>query len=183
LISISIGYPTDKLSTVLDFVRNGGGLILIHSSATAFTEPEFFKVVGGKFTFHPFAGQELVYRNETPDHPLTAMFPAEFPFKDEVFHFKEPYSRDTMTVLLSVNYEKSVNAHPIVEKKKGEGKTSDLRDDHDYAVSWVRAEGKGRVFFTTLGHEMKTVMDPRFMRHILAAIQYGCGDIEPPNKK
>ncbi|NQT82550.1 ThuA domain-containing protein, partial [bacterium] len=52
------------------------------------------------------------------------------------------------------------------------------RPDRDYAVSWVKAFGKGRVFYTTLGHEPKTYWNPLFLRHLLAGIQFVMGDIE-----
>lgn len=185
--SISTAYPEERLPAVLEFVRNGGGLVAVHSSATAFKDKEFFALIGGEFRNHPFGGREVTLRNETPDSPLTAMFPASFKITDEIFHFSGPYSRDRMTVLLSIDYENSPEAIAITEAKmKGWDKPwlpPGLREDNDYAASWVRTEGKGRVFFTSLGHERDTIGDPRYLKHVLAAIQYVCGDIPEIGKK
>jgi type 1 glutamine amidotransferase len=50
------------------------------------------------------------------------------------------------------------------------------RPDKDYAISWVRTYGKGRVFYTTLGHADSTYTNPLFLQHLLAGVQYAAGD-------
>jgi type 1 glutamine amidotransferase len=52
------------------------------------------------------------------------------------------------------------------------------RQDKDYAVSWVRTYGKGRVFYTTLGHDATTYWNMVFLQHLLAGIQYAIGDLQ-----
>jgi len=53
-----------------------------------------------------------------------------------------------------------------------------LRDDNDYAVSWIRQYGKGRVFYTVLGHQAADFSAPLLMEHFLAGIQYILGDLD-----
>ncbi|HUT01866.1 MAG TPA: ThuA domain-containing protein, partial [Phycisphaerae bacterium] len=60
----------------------------------------------------------------------------------------------------------------------GKMKDPGKRPDKDYAVSWVRTYGKGRVFYTTLGHCEKTYLDPTFLRHVLAGVQFALGDLK-----
>lgn len=55
---------------------------------------------------------------------------------------------------------------------------SQKRPDKDYAVSWVRAYVKGRVFYTTLGHDATTYWNPVFLKHLLAGVQFAIGDLE-----
>jgi hypothetical protein len=52
------------------------------------------------------------------------------------------------------------------------------RPDKDYAVSWVRDYGKGRVFYCTLGRAAATYWDPAVLRHCLAGIQFVIGDLK-----
>ena len=52
------------------------------------------------------------------------------------------------------------------------------RPDKDYAVSWIRQYGQGRVFYTTLGHAVETYWNPLFLQHILAGVQFAIGDLE-----
>lgn len=185
--SISTRYPLEKMPAVLEFVRKGGGLVAVHSSSNVFKDKEFYELIGGQFRNHPFGGKMVTLRNEMPDSPLTSMFPASFEIKDEIFHFSGTYSRDNMTALLSIDYENSPEAISVTEEKmKGWDKPHmppGFRKDNDYVASWVRNEGEGRVFYTSLGHERDTIGDPRYLKHILAAIQYACGDIPDIGKK
>jgi len=52
-----------------------------------------------------------------------------------------------------------------------------LRSDGDYALSWIRTFGKGRVFHCTLGHAKTAYTNPSIMEHYLAGIQFAAGDL------
>ena len=59
------------------------------------------------------------------------------------------------------------------------GLESSPRPDHDYGLSWIRREGKGRVFYQALGHhESIYYNNPAMLEHILAGMQYALGDLE-----
>ena len=75
-------------------------------------------------------------------HSLMASFPNEgFALSDELFRVGEPCSRERVRVLFSIDTEKTdLGAKPHERK------------DRDYAVAWVRNYGRGRVFYSTIGH-------------------------------
>jgi hypothetical protein len=52
------------------------------------------------------------------------------------------------------------------------------RTDGDYALSWIRREGKGRVFVEVLGHSEHIYANTPMMEHVLAGIQYALGDLK-----
>jgi type 1 glutamine amidotransferase len=52
-----------------------------------------------------------------------------------------------------------------------------MRTDDDYAVSWVKSYGKGRVFVCALGHFYEVYWNPVNMRHFLDGIQFALGDL------
>jgi len=52
------------------------------------------------------------------------------------------------------------------------------RADNDYAVSWVRPYGKGRVFYTSFAHDKRTYLDRARLWHILDGLQYALGDLQ-----
>ena len=54
------------------------------------------------------------------------------------------------------------------------------RPDNDYALAWVRSQGKGRVFYSTIGHNPYVFWDKRMLEFYLAAIQFALGDLEAP---
>ena len=52
------------------------------------------------------------------------------------------------------------------------------RPDGDYALSWIRREGKGRVFYEAHGHNEKIYANTQILEHVLAGMQYVLGDLQ-----
>jgi type 1 glutamine amidotransferase len=150
--------------SIVKYVREGKGLVGIHAATAALQSwPEYGVLMGGYYAGH--IHQEVAIRIEDPDHPVNACFQAQpWSLRDEIYLFREPYSRDNLHVLLSLD----------LNRMDDPGK----RADKDYAVSWVRNEEKGRVFYTTLGHDAATYWHPLFLQHLLAGIQFAIGDLE-----
>jgi type 1 glutamine amidotransferase len=48
----------------------------------------------------------------------------------------------------------------------------------DFPVSWIKAYGKGRVFYTTMGHNPAAFTKPEILQHILAGIQFAIGELK-----
>ncbi len=167
---------------IMRFVREGGGLGGNHAVTYAnLNWPEFADMMGG------WAGQhrveEQVIKIDDPSSPLMKPFGSEpFTHTDEFYIFppSSPYSREKQRVLMSIDVEKS-------DRGFG-GRFSELstRPDQDYGVAWVKGYGKGRTYFTPLGHTTIMYTDKRWTGHLLAAIQYLLGDIsvdETPSAK
>lgn len=158
---------------ILRYVREGGGLGGNHAVTYAnLNWPEFADMMGG------WAGQhrveEQVIKIDDPSSPLMKPFGREpFTHTDEFYVFPpdSPYSREKQRVLMSIDVEKS-------DRGFG-GRFSELstRPDQDYGVAWVKGYGKGRTYFTPLGHTTIMYTDKRWTAHLLAAIQYLLGDI------
>jgi type 1 glutamine amidotransferase len=53
-----------------------------------------------------------------------------------------------------------------------------VRQDGDYALSWIRSYGKGRVFFTALGHTPAFFSVPALSDFFFRGIQFVLGDLE-----
>ncbi len=154
---------------LLDFVRGGKVVVGIHAAADCFYDwPEYGEMMGGYFAGHPWGANDTVtLKVDDPAHPLTAMFGGRpFIITDEIYQFREPYSRDKLRVLLSLDPSKTDM------NKKGISRT-----DGDFAVSWVRNYGRGRVFYCSLGHREDIYWNPVVLRHYLAGIQYALGDL------
>lgn len=136
------------------------------------TWPEWNTALGGFFKFHWNDGQEITYKIDDPASPLTAPFKGKTPFvvADETYTFgREVYSRKNLRVLTSVDYAAMSEADRAKEQFP--------RADHDHALSWIRAEQKGRVFYMSHGHNEKVYANPVLLQHLLAGIQYVIGDL------
>jgi uncharacterized protein len=52
------------------------------------------------------------------------------------------------------------------------------RDDHDFAVAWTKMYGKGRVFYSTLGHTEEAWDDPDIQKMYFEAVKWALGMTE-----
>ncbi|HLY08806.1 MAG TPA: ThuA domain-containing protein [Planctomycetota bacterium] len=153
--------PIDK-EALLDYVRSGGGFVCIHNGmATLMTYPPYAEMVGAAFDGHPW-NQEIGIRVEDEGHPSTSHLGKSFRIKDEIYQVKR-WKRDDVHVLLSVD-------PGTVDLSKGK------REDHDYALAWTRTYGKGRVFYTALGHYEEVWKDERFLKHLEEGIRWAAGE-------
>jgi type 1 glutamine amidotransferase len=157
------------------FVREGGGLAGHHGVSHASMDwAEFGEMIGTKWGVHREATEQATIRIDDPKHPLTAAFAGKaFVHQDEFFRFPMgPYSREKLRVLLSIDVEKTdMNQGRPCPKPCS-------RPDNDYAVSWIRSYGKGRVFFCILGHNPTLYMTPALAEYFLAGIQFILGDLD-----
>lgn len=156
--------------SLLDFVRHGGGLVLVHYAMAANAHwPEFQDLCGGKFIGHPW-NEEIGVTVEDPDHPLVAAFAGkDFRLADEIYEYGPPYDRSRVRVLLSLDPARSNMGVKWIHRK-----------DNDFALAWVMPFGRGRVFNTSFGHRTELFWDSRILRLYLDAVQFAVGDLEAP---
>ena len=136
------------------------------------TWPEFNKMIGGFFKFHWNNGQLIHYKIDEPNHPLNAPFKglSDFQVVDETYTFgRETYSRQNLRVLTSIDYAKM--------SAEDKAKEQFPRADGDYALSWIRREGKGRVFYEAHGHDEKIYAIKPLLEHVMLGMQYVLGDL------
>lgn len=174
--------PTaEQQEAILDFIHSGKGIIGLHAASDNFKQwEEGLAMMGGVFDGHPWgSGGTWAFQVEDPDHPLNAAFQKEgFWFKDEIYWYKEESfeGRDKLRVLLSLDFSKRENLAPL-EGDRWKEKVS-AREPLDVPVSWCREIGKGRLFYTNLGHNNMTFADTMVLQHILDGIQYALGDLD-----
>jgi hypothetical protein len=136
------------------------------------TWPEFNKMIGGFFKFHWVDPQLITVKIDDPKSPLTAMFHGqEFEIRDETYTFgMDTWSRENLHILTSIDYSKM--------SPEDKAKESYPRADHDYGLSWIHREGKGRVFYEAHGHSERIYAIKPMLEHVLAGIQYAIGDLK-----
>ena len=140
----------------LSFVHDEGkGFIGIHSATITFTKwPAYGEMIGGYFDEHPWGTFDAPVIVEDRAFPGMKQWPSAFTINDEIYQIKD-FSRTTTRVLMRLDSSKLDLTNPRVH-----------RNDGDFAVTWARMYGKGRVFYSTLGHveanwdrpEMQTMM-------------------------
>ena len=155
------------------FLSNGGGLVANHAvTVTSEDWPEFGEILGARGASHRDADEKATIRLDDPESPLNAAFGGKsFEVRDEIFRFMAPYSRGKVRVLLSIDVART-------DMNQGMSRGNCFREDNDYAVSWIRQYGKGRVFYCSLGHNPYVFWDSIILKHFLAGIQFALGDLE-----
>ncbi|MBI3922144.1 MAG: ThuA domain-containing protein [Armatimonadetes bacterium] len=159
LYTTGIPFPTpESKQALLDYVKGGKGLIGVHSATdTHYDWPEYGELIGAYFDGHPWH-QEVGIKVDDPAHPACKDLPNPWIITDEIYQFRN-WSRDKVHVLLTID-----NA-TIDTKKEGVN-----RKDLDFAVSWCKDYGQGRVFFTSLGHRDEVWDNPLFQEHLRQGI-------------
>jgi type 1 glutamine amidotransferase len=122
------------------WVEAGHAVVGMHAGAdTLHGDSRYARMLGGEFATHG-AQVEVNIINADPVHPATAGLGSKLNVFEEVYLFKN-YDPSQVHDLLVMD------EHPNTE------------EPGHYPVSWVRSFGKGRIFYTSLGHR-EDVWDP-----------------------
>ena len=157
----------DQRNGLLNFIKQGKGFSGFHGASDGGMPKwnEYTEMVGGCFDGHPWnAGGTWPFRVEDTSHPLCRSFSSTtFRFSDEIYQYKG-YNRQNLRVLVSLDAKKS--------GKSGKSPTN------DYPVSWVKAYGKGRVFYSNFGHNKASWWTPFILEHFLAGIRWSVRELD-----
>ncbi|RZM27538.1 MAG: dehydrogenase [Pedobacter sp.] len=132
-----------------DFVEGGKALIPIHSASFCFQNSDWYiQAVGGQFNTHKTGVFSPVTVNS--NHPVMKGV-GTFKSWDETYvHSK-------------------LNPDMTILQERVEG-------DHREPYTWVRKQGKGRVFYTASGHNDSTWRQPEFIKMISNGVMWALGD-------
>lgn len=155
--------PIPDLGLFLDWLKAGHAFIGVHAATdTLKSSDAYVEMVGGNFAGHPWtAGGEHGFVNHEPTHPAVAMYPDRFGWKDEIYQYGPRYKPENQRVLLSIDMAASTPKMPW-----------------HVPVAWVRDYGRGRVFYTNLGHNDATWKDEAFCQHLVQGIAWSLGRVD-----
>ena len=141
--------PPTAEATILDFVRSGKGLVPVHCASFCFrNSPAWIDLVGAQFQKHGVGEFRAV--NVAPGHPVMQDF-GGFQSWDETY----------------VHTKHNDRGRTVLEER--------IEGDHREPWTWVRQEGKGRVFYTAWGHDQRTWSHPGFHNLIERGIRFAAG--------
>lgn len=147
--------PLADRAAFLRFIRDGGAFIGIHAATDTFRKgvfPEYLAMLGGEFQGHG-PQKSVRVRIDDPRHPATEHLRADetstagFEVYDEIYRIVNFDSRNVRLLL-------SLDRHP------------DTGAPGLFPLAWCRAYGKGRVFYTALGHRDDVLTSDWFRRHL-----------------
>jgi uncharacterized protein len=165
----AINPPGVDVDGLVDWVRDGGAFVGIHSTANTYQgHPAFGAMLGAKFDRRPWRTGEapqtkVRVRVEDRAHPATRHLVESFELADDIYQFKD-FDRSKVRLLLSLDPASLDLENPKVNRR-----------DRDFPVSWAKDYGKGRVFYTALGDWEETWRDPRYRTHLIGGIRWAMG--------
>ena len=113
-----------------------------------------------RFDEHPWGTFDAPVVVEDAAFPGMKQWPSAFTMNDEIYQIKN-FSRTTTRVLMRLDPSKLDLNNPRVH-----------RDDRDFAVTWAKMYGKGRVFYSTLGHVKANWDKPEMQTMVVDAIKW-----------
>ncbi len=134
---------------LLDYVAGGKGFVPLHCASYCFLNSDkYVALVGAQFQKH----ETGVFRTTivAPEHPIMPGF-GGFESWDETY----------------VHHRHNQADRTVLEVRQ-EG-------DHREPWTWVRTEGKGRVFYTAWGHDHRTWRHPGFVSLVERGIRWAAG--------
>jgi type 1 glutamine amidotransferase len=162
----------DELKDLEDWVKAGGAFVGTHCATDTLYNTPYGDMIGGVFKIHPSGLQDVKLKCEDPKHPAAAGLEDGMMYKDEIYIFKDD-SADRSKIHVIWSIEKGQ-----FDQYAKAGKTDNSRKDGDYLISWCKDEGKGKVFYTSLGHQQKVWKDEKFQKHLLGGMNWAMGKAE-----
>ena len=171
------GDETEK--AVESFVNSGGGMVVVHGASWAFSglpilyrgdnktkrtdiiEPvwsEYKKMIGGVWQEEPLKTahgnrHEFTVKYTNRLHPIAAGASASFKIYDELFHYMD---MDADARVLATAYS--------AKEERGTGRNE--------PILWTVNYGRGRVFHTALGHDLKAMQASGFVSSFVRGAEW-----------
>ncbi|MET7950281.1 ThuA domain-containing protein [Micromonospora sp. NPDC005324] len=142
------------------YIAAGGGYVGVHAAAdTEYSWPWYGSLVGAWFDSHP-AIQTATVKIEDQTNPSTAHLGTTWVRSDEWYNYRTN-PRSSARVLASLD-----------ESSYSGGNMSG-----DHPITWCKAYGGGRAWYTGLGHTEASYTDPNFTRMLLGGLQVAAGSV------
>src|SRR5262245_52061689 len=139
----------EQEKALLDFVEGGKGFIPLHCASFCFqNSPKYIALVGAQFRSHQYGTFRVT--NVAPDHPIMKGY-GGFESWDETYVHTKHNEKD----------------RTILEYREEPGVKEPW--------TWVRTQGKGRVFYTAWGHDRRTWNNPGFHNLVERGIRWAVG--------
>ncbi|GAB3934442.1 hypothetical protein GCM10027614_07460 [Micromonospora vulcania] len=134
------------------YLGSGGGYVGVHAAAdTEYDWPWYGGLVGAWFSSHP-AIQTATIRVEDRSNPSTAHLGDTWVRADEWYNYRTNPGR---TWVLASLDESSYSGGSM----------------GDHPITWCKAYGGGRAWYTGLGHTEESYSDPNFTRMLLGGLR------------
>ena len=160
-------FTGDQKAAFKTFVERGGGYVGIHAAGDNSHRWGWFveNLIGAEFIGHPMRPQfqKATVRIADGGHPATAGLPRQWSAIDEWYSFASSPRAKGFHILATLD-EASYSPKGLFG--------SDLAMGMDHPISWWNCAGKGRVFYTAMGHTAESYAEPQNRQMLLGALKW-----------
>ncbi|TCM20703.1 hypothetical protein EDF56_102366 [Novosphingobium sp. PhB165] len=158
-----------------DYIEKGGAYIGVHGSAG---DPSYFwdwyadTLLGARFVGHPMQPQFQEARIFVDDktHPAAARLPATWTMKDEWYSFAASPRLTGADVIARLD-ESTYSQNGGFGEKLSMG---------DHPIAWSRHVGKGRMFYSAIGHLPQSYSEAHYVAMLEDAADWAIGKSASP---
>lgn len=144
----------DQRRAFARWLADGGSYAGVHGATTGmYGWPEYERIAGAVFDGHPDV-QTATVSVTGPAHPSTAGLPGSWVHTDEWYNFRRRPTADH-TVLLTVDEATYTGGTMGAE----------------HPIAWHGRYGRGRTWYTALGHSVEGYDDPLLRAHLLGGLR------------
>ncbi|HKQ86990.1 MAG TPA: ThuA domain-containing protein, partial [Candidatus Acidoferrales bacterium] len=152
------------------YIENGGGFVGIHGAGGDFSYAWRWYVetlVGAQFIGHTLMPQfpTATIHIENQDDPATTTLPKEWVRSDEWYSFKKSPRAPGTTMLATLD---ETTYRPRMA-------TKNIRMGADHPIIWKHCVGKGRAFYSAIGHAASAYQEPNYVAVLQGAIAWAAG--------
>ena len=160
------GWKTGSIQQAfIDYVENGGGLLVTHSGLVAGEDTQALDMlIGSKFKFHP--DQTKVFVEAVKPHPITKNVQ---PFWETDEHYELEILADDADIIMA-SYAPAQGS----PENSAESPYANAPDKIN-PCAYVRRQGKGRVCVLTPGHNLQVWLNPNFQQLLDNALNWCAG--------
>ena len=170
--------PADGKQALIDYIAAGHGFVGTHSASDTFhtaneakkgpdryvnhgpNADAYVRFLGGEFIKHG-AQQKARMRCVDPKFPGLEKYADGFDLHEEWYSLKD-FSIDLHVLLVQET-----------DTMKGEEYARPA-----YPATWIRQQGQGRIFYTSMGHREDVWTNPIFQEILAGGIRYALGDVK-----
>lgn len=157
---------------ITDWYKQGRGIVALHAALVHQTEWKWFhELAGCDFNSDSdFLPAKIIVDPANQDHPAVKGYGADFQYSaDWTNHDRSVTGLPGVKVLLRVD---EATFEPVRDYFKTRGGKA-MGKDHP--IAWLREHDGGRLFYTELGHDVRS-LDTKFGRqHIIAGVRWAVG--------
>lgn len=154
------------VADLIAWIEQGGGFVGFHSATDTFrgegdTVTPYTEMIGAEFAGHgkQFVGKVVV---TDPNHPVMKHVPANWELNEEWYTFRK-FNKGALRVLALLDCGE-------------ERRNQEMYNVPNYPIIWVRSLGKGRVYYSALGHREDVWENPTFQQTVRDALNWALGE-------